>query len=76
MRLDDGLSLVLRALDDVDGAALALRGAAEVQWRSGAADRFRAALAEADACVHDVRTAVERAVQPVAAAGLPVTGCR
>jgi hypothetical protein len=76
MRLDDGLRLVLRALDDVDGAAVALRGAADVGWTSDAADRFRAALQEADACVRDVRTAVERAVQPVAAAQLPETGCR
>ena len=68
MQLDDGLPLVLRALDDVESADRTLRGAAQVRWTSDAADRFRAALDEAEVRVRLVRTAVERAVQPVAAA--------
>ena len=76
----DGLPLVLRALEDVESASRALRGAAQMQWTSAAADRFRAALDEAHGCVHEARIAVERAVQPVAAAesrlgrGRPVGG--
>ena len=66
----DGLPLVLRALDDVAGASRSLRGATAMSWSSEAADRFRAALADADGCVHAVRVAVERTVQPVAAADL------
>ena len=64
----DGLPLVLRALEDVESASRALRGAAQTQWTSPAADRFRLALDEAHGCVHEVRVAVERTVQPVAAA--------
>ena len=64
----DGLPLVLRALDDVESASRALRGAAQTTWTSAAADRFRIALDEAHGCVHEVRIAVERTVQPVAAA--------
>ena len=67
---DDALPLVLRALDDVQSASRSLRGAARTTWSSEAADRFRTALDEADACVQEVRVAVERTVQPVAAAGL------
>ena len=66
----DGLPLVLRALDDVESASRALRGAEHLQWSSDAATRFRGALDEAHARVHEVRIAVERAVQPVAAADL------
>ena len=66
----DGLPLVLRALDDVESASRSLRGAAAMSWSSEAADRFRTALDEANGCVHAVRTAVERTVQPVAAADL------
>jgi hypothetical protein len=67
---DDALPLVLRALDDVESASRALRGAEQLSWSSQAADRFRTALDEAHGCVHDVRVAVERTVQPVAAAAL------
>ena len=66
----DGLPLVLRALDDVESASRSLRGAGAMSWSSEAADRFRTALDEASGCVHAVRTAVERTVQPVAAADL------
>lgn len=66
----DGLPLVLRALDDIEGASRALRGAAHMSWSSDAADRFRTALDDAHGCVHEVRVAVERTVQPVAAADL------
>ena len=66
----DGLPLVLRALDDIEAASRALRGAAHMSWSSDAADRFRTALDDAHGCVHEVRLAVERTVQPVAAADL------
>jgi hypothetical protein len=69
-----GLPLVLEALGDLESAARTLRGAAQVEWTSEAADRFRTALAEADACVHQVRVTVERAVQPVAAADVDARG--
>jgi len=68
MHLDAGLPLVLEALEDVQSAARSLRGAAQVDWTSDAADRFRAALGEAEACVRQTRVAIERTVQPVAAA--------
>ncbi|GEK21978.1 hypothetical protein [Cellulomonas xylanilytica] len=74
MPFDDGLPLVLRALDDVESASRALRGAAQTSWSSEAADRFRAALDEAHVCVDRVRVAVERTVQPVAAADLAKGG--
>ncbi|KQS98540.1 hypothetical protein [Cellulomonas sp. Leaf395] len=70
----DALPLVLRALDDVESVSRNLRGAAQTRWSSDAADRFRVALDEAHGRVHDVRIAVERTVQPVAAAGLGVGG--
>lgn len=68
MPLDDALPLVLSALDDVESASRTLRGAAQVQWSSEAADRFRTALDEAHGCVRAVQVAVERTLQPVAAA--------
>ncbi|MDQ0372897.1 hypothetical protein [Cellulomonas humilata] len=71
---DDALPLVLRALDDVESAARSLRGAAAMSWSSEAADRFRTALDEADGRVHGVRIAVERTVQPVAAADVGTRG--
>ncbi|NUU19276.1 hypothetical protein HP550_18660 [Cellulomonas humilata] len=67
MHRDAGLPLVLRALDDVEGATRALRGAAQTEWSSDAADRFRIALDEATVCVAQVRTVIEQTVQPVAA---------
>ncbi|KQR17566.1 hypothetical protein [Cellulomonas sp. Leaf334] len=70
----DGLPLVLRALDDIESASRALRGATAMSWSSGAADRFRAALDEAHGSVHGVLVAVERTVQPVAAADLGTGG--
>ena len=70
----DGLPLVLRALDDVESASRSLRGAAATSWSSEAADRFRTALDEAQCCVHGVLVAVERTVQPVAAADLGAGG--
>ena len=70
----DGLPLVLRALDDVESASRALRGAGAMSWSSEAADRFRAALDEAQGCVHGVQVAVERTVQPVAAGDLGPVG--
>ncbi|WP_421742829.1 hypothetical protein [Cellulomonas sp.] len=74
MQIEHGLPLVLRALDDVESAARSLRGASEVRWSSGAADRFRAALEEAVVCVRQVQVSVERTVQPVAAADLDARG--
>lgn len=70
----DGLPLVLRALDDIETASRALRGAASMSWSSDAADRFRTALDEAHGCVDEVRVAVERTVQPVASADLGRVG--
>lgn len=70
----DGLPLVLRALDDIESASRALRGAASMSWSSDAADRFRTALDEAHGSVLGVRVAVERTVQPVAAADLATGG--
>lgn len=74
MQIEHGLPLVLEALDDVEGAGRALRGAAQVEWSSAAADRFRAALDEAVLCVRQVQVVVERTVQPVAAADLDARG--
>jgi hypothetical protein len=74
MQIEHGLPLVLEALDDVEGAGRALRGAAQVEWSSAAADRFRAALDEAVVCVRQVQVVVERTVQPVAAADLDARG--
>ena len=71
---DDALPLVLRALDDVDVVSRTLRDAGATTWSSEAADRFRAALEEAHDRVHHVRVAVDRTVQPVAAAGLATGG--
>ena len=71
---DDALPLVLRALDDVESASRSLRGAGAMSWSSEAADRFRTALDEAYGRVHGVRIAVERTVQPVAAADFGTGG--
>ncbi|MBO3102465.1 hypothetical protein [Cellulomonas fengjieae] len=68
MQIGHGLPLVLGALDDVVAAHRAVTAAGHVAWRSPAADRFRTALEEADAEVRAAQVAVERAVQPVAAA--------
>ncbi len=64
---------MLRALDDVEAATHALRGAAQTEWCSDAADRFRIAVEEATVCVARVRTVIERTVQPVAASDLEAT---
>ncbi|WP_315098527.1 hypothetical protein [uncultured Cellulomonas sp.] len=70
MRAEGGLPHVLQALDEVEAATRTLRGAAQTEWRSEAADRFRAALDEAQDRVRRARIAIEHAVQPVAAADL------
>ncbi len=74
MHNESALPLVVRALEDVSSARRALRHAGPVQWASPAADRFRAALEEADLEVGQVRVALERTVQPVAAADLDNPG--
>jgi hypothetical protein len=68
MQIERGTPHVLRALDEVAGAHRLLRGAAQVEWRSGAADRFRAAIEEAEARVRSVQVAIEEALRPVGAA--------
>ena len=70
MRVEGGLPHVLQALDEVESATRTLRGAAQTEWRSEAADRFRVALDEAEDSVRRARIVIERAVQPVAAADL------
>ncbi|MEZ0446229.1 hypothetical protein [Cellulomonas sp. ICMP 17802] len=68
MQIEQGLPEVLRALDEVADAHRLLRGAASVEWRSGAAERFRAAIEEAEGRVREARAAIERAAQPAAGA--------
>lgn len=68
MEIERGTPEVLRALDEVTAAHRLLRGAAQVSWQSGAADRFRAAVDEAEASVRDVRAGIEAALRPVAVA--------
>jgi len=55
------------ACADLDAAAGALRTADQQGWRSGTAQLYRAALAEAELQVRRARAAAEAAVQPVAA---------
>ena len=64
---------MLHALDDVASLQQTVASAGRVAWQSPAADRFRAVLEEADADVRTVRVAIERAVQPVAAADVDAT---
>ena len=59
---------MLRALEEVTAAHRLLLGARQVPWQSGAADRFRAAVDEAEAAVRQVRAGIELAVRPVAVA--------
>ena len=68
MEIGRGTPEVLRALDEVTAAHRLLRGAAQVPWQSGAADRFRAAVDEAEARVREVGAGIEAALRPVAAA--------
>ncbi|MET0789839.1 MAG: hypothetical protein ABWY33_11410 [Cellulomonas sp.] len=68
MQIEQGLPQVYRALDDVAEAHRLLLGAVGVEWESGAAARFRAALGEAEVRVREARAAIELAVRPVAVA--------
>jgi hypothetical protein len=54
--------LVLAALDDVDAALRVVVDAGGVDWRSPAADRYRAALADVAARLRLARGAVTGAV--------------
>lgn len=68
MQIERATPEVLRALDDVEAAHRLLLGASQVEWESGAADRFRGALAEAQVLVREVRAAIGLTLRPVAAA--------
>ena len=68
MQIERGSPEVLRALEEVTAAHRLLLGAGQVPWQSVAADRFRAAVDEAEAAVRQVRAGIELAVRPVAVA--------